>query len=317
MTRASAFTRPGDGFLQTRPVDRRIAEIAARQHGVVGRGQLLALGLREDAIDGRLRRGSLHRVHAGVYAVGHDDLRQLGRWMAAVLASGAAAVLSHRSAAALWGVRPVGAMIEVTAPRKTRSTASIRRHRSLLPADEITTYEGVPVTTVPRTIFDLAATEAAHVPEAALREAEYLRLDDRLSLPRLLERYPCRAGSRTIRACLARRRETVGHSRSWLEEVFLPFLDEHRLVRPPRINAWVQVGERRFQVDCLWPQIKAIVELDGFASHGTRSAFGEDRARDRRLRTAGYTVTRVAPEQIRDEPADLADDLRILLGARA
>ncbi|HEU4393153.1 MAG TPA: DUF559 domain-containing protein [Solirubrobacterales bacterium] len=166
---------------------------------------------------------------------------------------------------------------------------------------------------MPRTIFDLAATESPHVAEAALRQSEYRRLHDRLSLPHLLKRYPGRKGSRAVRECLARRRETSGRTRGWLEEVFLPFLDRHRLPRPRQLNAWIEAGGRRFEVDCFWPDIKAIVELDGFAAHGTRIAFKEDRARDRRLRVAGYGVTRIAPEQLDDEPEVIAADLRALL----
>src|SRR5690349_17787008 len=118
--------------MRTRPLDRRIAELAERQHGVVGRGQLLDLGTTEAAIEGRLRRGSLHRMHPGVYAVGHADVRELSRWMGAVLASQPDAVLSHGSAAALWGLRSGRTTVEVTTPRRTGSTPSIRRHRSPL-----------------------------------------------------------------------------------------------------------------------------------------------------------------------------------------
>jgi very-short-patch-repair endonuclease len=233
--------------------------------------------------------------------------------MAAVLYSGADGVLSHRSAAALWGIRPPSSRaIEVTVPSKSRSCSGIQRRFAVLPADEVTKRDGIPVTTVPRTIFDLAAVESVDVVELALRQSEYLRLHDHLSLPHLLDRYPRRNGSKAIRVCLARRRETSGRTRSWLEERFLPFLREHRLPSP-HLNRWIEVGGRLIQVDCLWPEPKAVVELDGFAGHGTRIAFREDRARDRRLRVAGYGVTRIAPEQLDDEPEALAADLRILL----
>ncbi len=177
--------------------------------------------------------------------------------------------------------------------------------------------DGIPVTTVPRTIFDLAAISSADIAEAALRQAEYLRLHDRLSLPHLLERYPGRKGSRAVKQCLARRRETAGRSRGWLEEVFLPFLDRHRLPRPQQLNAWIEVGGRRFEVDCFWPDARAIVELDGFAAHGTRTAFRDDRFRDRKLRRAGYGFVRLAPEQLDDEPLEVAADLRALIYKRS
>lgn len=302
------------GLKQTRGPDELITALAEGRHGVVARRHLLALGVSEEAIEVRLRSGRLHRLHAGVYAVGHRILSQEARWVAAVLACGPGAVLSHRSAAALWGIRPpTSGAIEVTTASKSRSHGAIHRHYSVLPEDEMTEHDGIAVTTVPRTIFDLAATEPQHVAEAALRQAEYLRLHDRLSLPHLLARHPRRRGSRAIGQALARRRETAGHSRSWLEEIFLPFLDRHRLPRPPRLNAWIEAGGRRFQVDCFWPATNAIVELDGFAAHGTRSAFREDRARDRKLRVAGFGVTRIAPEQLDEEPEAIAADLGTLL----
>ena len=172
------------------------------------------------------------------------------------------------------------------------------------------------MTTVPRTIFDLAAAQGADVAESALRQAEYLRLHDRLSLPDLLARYPRRKGARAVRECLARRREASGSARSPLEERFLPFLRAHDLPLP-RLNAWLEVGGRRYQVDCLWPAQRQIVELDGWQAHGTRSAFRTDRARDRRLRVAGYSITRLTWTQLEDEPTAIANDLRALLSTQS
>jgi len=149
--------------------------------------------------------------------------------------------------------------------------------------------------------------------ENALREAEYLRLYDSVSLPVLLDRYPGRRGVRAIRLALARHTESPGRTRSRLEERFLPFLDRYRLPRP-RLNAWIEVGGERYQVDCLWGRRNVIVELDGWQGHGTSRAFREDRARDRRLRVEGYGVTRIAWSQLDDEPERIASDLRRLLG---
>jgi very-short-patch-repair endonuclease len=233
--------------------------------------------------------------------------------MAVVLACGPGAVLSHRSAASLWGIRPPSSgPIEVTVPTKSDSRGGIRRHSASLPADEVTTRHGVPVTTVPRTVFDLASVAKESAVESALRESEYLELRDRLSLPDLLGRYPGHRGNRVVRACLARRAEAPGRIRSSLEERFLPFLRRHSLPIP-QLNAWIEVEGRSFQVDCLWAERKQIVELDGYQAHGTRIAFREDRARDRALRVAGYGVTRIAWAQLDDEPTALAADLRTLL----
>jgi very-short-patch-repair endonuclease len=234
--------------------------------------------------------------------------------MAAVLASGSDAVLSHRSAAALWGIRPTSrTRINVTVPHDTRSSKQIRRHVSTLPADEITVESGIPVTTVPRTIFDLAATEPLDVVKAMLREAEFLELHDRLSLWDLVERYPGHRGVRKVRTALeALKDEPLDERKSLLEERFAPFLRRRDLPRA-RFNQWILVGEKRFQVDCLWPEQRQIVELDGWEGHKTRTAFREDRARDRRLRVAGYGVTRLTWNQLEDEPESVASDLRVLL----
>jgi very-short-patch-repair endonuclease len=290
-----------------------IGRLARRQHGVVGRRQLLALGLGEDAIDHRLAMERLHRVQDGVYSVGHALVSKHGWWMAAVLASGSTAALSHHSAAALWGLRSyTERAVEVTTPSKSTSSKLVRRHHKALPADEVTVVEGIPVTTVPRTIFDLAATEPLEVVKAMLREAEFLELHDRLSLWDLVERYPGRRGVRQVRTALeALKDEPLDERKSLLEERFDPFLRRHHLSRA-RFNQWILVGDKRFQVDCLWPEERQIVELDGWEGHKTRTAFREDRARDRKLRVAGYGVTRLTWNQLEDEPEAVASDLRVL-----
>ncbi len=301
------------GKAQTHGLDARIAALAGRQHGVVGRRQLLDLGAGPGSIDRRVSAGRLHRIHRGVYAAGHTVLSREGRWAAAVLACGPGAVLSHRSAAALWGMLgDDGGAIDVTAPRKCRSKGAIRRHRAVLVADEWQVEDAIAVTTAPRTIFDLAATAPAAVVESALRRSEFLRLYDRLSLRDLLARHPDHRGARAIRAALARFSESSGDSRSWLEQRFLPFLDGHHLPRP-QLNVWLHLRGHEIQVDCLWPGPRRIVELDGWQGHGTHAAFRSDRARDRALEAAGYRVTRIAWEHLNNEPTTVAADLRLLL----
>jgi len=236
--------------------------------------------------------------------------------MAAVLFCGPAAALSHRSATMLWRLRGHSSRaIDVTSGSKSRSRNGIRRHYAVLPSDEVTVERGIAVTTVPRTLLDFAAVASVDEVEHALRESEYLRLYDRLSLPDLLDRYPRRHGARVVRECLARRAEAPsGRVKSRLEEKFLPFLRRHELPLP-QLNAWISLEQASYEVDCLWPTTKTIVELDGYAGHGTRGAFREDRARDRRLRVAGYGVTRIAWAQLDDEPDEIAADLRVLLSA--
>jgi very-short-patch-repair endonuclease len=285
---------------------------------VVARRQLIALGLGESQIEHRLAMGRLHLLHRGVYAVGHRYLPREGRWLAAVLASGPEALLSHRSAAALWKIRPTsGSRIDVTVSHRSRSSPAIRRHLSSIPDDERGAKEGIPVTSVPRTIFDLAASEDVDAVISMLREAEFHQLWDRLSLWDLLDRYPGKRGSRKVHAALKRlREEPPGRKRSQLEHRFAPFLRRHRLPLP-RFNDWILLGAKRYRVDCHWPGTGQIVELDGWEGHGTRSAFREDRARDRALRVAGYSVTRLTWNQLEDEPDAIASDLRVFLGTRA
>ena len=174
--------------------------------------------------------------------------------------------------------------------------------------------EGIPVTTVPRTIFDLAATEPEDVVESLLHEMEFLELWDRLSLRDLVERYPGKRGVRKVQVALGRLEEDpAGRRRRGLEERFAPFLRNHCLTLP-RFNDWILLNGKSYQVDCHWPGTGQIVELDGWKGHGTRSAFREDRARDRALRVAGYSVTRLTWNQLDDEPEDVSADLRVLLG---
>jgi len=282
---------------------------------MVSRRQLLAAGWSKEEIDGRIRTGRLHRFHPGVYAVGHRLIAKEGWLMAAVLASGSEAVLSLRSAAALWGLRGYSdGAVHVALPRKTASTKQIRRHFSVIPPDERAVKEGIPLTSAARTIFDLASSEDAETIQTMLREAEYLQLWSRLSLPQLLERYPRKRGARKLQLALERlREEPPGRKHSKLEERFAPFLRRHQLPIPC-FNDWILLGAKRYRVDCRWPGTNQIVELDGWAGHSSRSAFREDRERDRRLHVAGYSVTHLTWNQLEDEPAQIAADLRVLLG---
>lgn len=233
--------------------------------------------------------------------------------MAAVLVSGPQAVVSRRSAAAHWGFRSYsGAYIDITSPSKAKSRGSIRRHSVRLRPDEATVHERIPATTVPRTIFDLASEQPPHVIESCLRQCEYLRLYDSLSLWDLLERYPRHRGNKAVRMVLGRLSETPGETEEGLEEQFLAFLDTHDLLRP-ELNAWLEAHGHRYRVDCLWRPQRLIAELDSWQAHGTRSAFRTDKTRDRHLLLAGYTTTRIAKVHLDHEPEQLAADLRRLL----
>ncbi len=169
------------------------------------------------------------------------------------------------------------------------------------------------MTSVHRTIFDLSATAPIDDVVAMVKEAEYLNLWDRLSLWDLLERYPVKRGSRNLRLSLKRiTEEPTGRKRSKLEERFASFLRRHHLPLP-RFNDWILLGARRYRVDCHWTGTGQIVELDGWEGHSTRSAFQDDRARDRALRVAGYSVVHLTWNQLDSEPDVIASDLRQML----
>lgn len=298
--------------MQTRGPWGRVVALAERQHGVVARRQLIEVGMGSNAVDNGLRGGRLYRLHPGVYAVGHRVVSREGRWMAAVLAGGDGAVLSHRSAAALWGIATYSGAIEITSPRDTRSRGAIRRHCTLLCPDEVTVLDYIPVTSVHRTLFDYAGFSAVDRLEAAIRQAEYRRLWDRLSLPALLARHPGARGNVNLRLCLERLGRTSGFTRSDLEELFLPFLERFGLPRP-HLNARLQVHGEWIEVDCLWRSERLIVELDSRVAHETRAAFETDRERDRGLQSDGWRTVRITWRQLHDEPDRVAYDLRALL----
>jgi very-short-patch-repair endonuclease len=309
--------RPGIGAERRwRRLDGDIASLAERQHGIVARVQLAALGIGRRAIGHRLESGRLHILYRGVYSVGHRVVSREGRWMAAVLAIGPDAVLSHRSAAALWGMRGTGrGRIEVTVARNPRTRPTIQVHAAQLPADEVTTEHGIPVTTPPRTLLDLAAVLDAGQVERAMNEAEFLRLTDPTSLDDLVDRHRGRPGTRTIRELL--KTHTIGATitRSELEARFLRFLDDAVLPRP-RMNVSLQLEDRWIEADCVWPDQRVIAELDGHASHATTAGFERDRARDRALQAAGWRVIRITWRQLHEEPDAVARDLERLLKAR-
>jgi very-short-patch-repair endonuclease len=222
-------------------------------------------------------------------------------------------VLSHRSAAQLWGLqRGSSRAIEVTRAGGWRAVDGIVAHRSALPDDERTVVDGIPVTTVPRTILDLAAVASRRQVERVLNESEVRGLTDPMSIPDLLARYPRRRGTVVLRELLDEGAEVGGVTGNDFEEAFVSLLDAHGLPRP-RFNADISVSGRFVSVDCLWQRARLIVELDGRAVHGTRRAFESDRERDRLLTVSGWRIIRVTWRQLRDDGARVAVDLRTAL----
>jgi very-short-patch-repair endonuclease len=295
-----------------RLVGPKVAVLAARQHGAVARRQLVRLGLTGKQVRYLITAGLLHPVHRGVYALGHPRLTRQGDWMAAVLAGGPGAVLSHQSAAIHWQLMAYDASLpHITTSRKGRRRPGIRHHTASLPDDEVTIRDGVPVTTAARTLLDLATCLDSRRLERAIAEAQYRRYADSPSLPALIERYRGRRGIAGLRAILTSNRADLGPTRSGLEETFLRFLDARRLARP-ELNAPLQLGDGFVVADCLWRSQRIAVELDGRAAH-LRAARGEsDRVRDRRLLVAGWKPARVTARQLRADPDGLEADLRTL-----
>lgn len=292
-------------------IDQAIRALARTQRGLIARRQLLALGLSRRGIEHRLARGVLVAVHRGVYAIAPWMPTRDGRLMAAVHAGGPRAVASHRCAGARFGL-PVGERrIEITVPTR-RVVAGVTVHVSPLPADEREIVDGLPMTTVARTLLDLAGTLTGRELGKAFDEADYLRLTSPVGVPELLRRHPSRPGAAHLRAILADRTVSITRSETELEADFHAFLADHALPRPQREHPVLG-----YRLDCAWPGRRLVVEVDGRAAHATASRFDSDRERDRRLALAGWTVVRVTDRMLRRDPARLAADLRALLADRA
>jgi Protein of unknown function (DUF559) len=231
-----------------------------------------------------------------------------GRWMAAALSAGPGAVLSHRSAGLLWRILPQMSILpEVTRATRCQARSGLKSHCGVLRADEVIRVDGIPVTSPPRTVLDIAAPSTMGELERALNEMEVRGITDELSIPDLLERYPRKRGSAKLRTLLADEAAVRGIAREKLEERFAAVLEGSDLPRPRR-NADLAVRGRIIEADCLWAEQRVIVELDGRAAHGTRRAFERDRERDRLLQVDGWRVVRITWRQLRDDaPAVLAD----------
>jgi very-short-patch-repair endonuclease/predicted transcriptional regulator of viral defense system len=296
------------------PWDRRIAALADEQHGVATRAQLCALGLGDSAIGRRLTSGRLHAVHHGVYAVGHRVLTARGRWMAAVLACGPAAALSHASAGALWELRASAAVIvDVTVPRTgSRKRPGLRIHRPrTIGSDEIATHDGIPVTTPARTILDLAATLQRRPLERLLDSAENARLTDVASLDALARAHAGHRGASRLLEALSTHVPGTTVTRSDLEERFLALCRQSGLPGP-QVNADVAGRERDF----VFPEQRLVVEIDSWRYHRSRHAFEDDRYRDATLLLAGYRTLRVTDTQLEYEPHVVAATVRAALGGQ-
>jgi very-short-patch-repair endonuclease len=268
--------------------DLEIAVIAGRQHGVVTIRQLRSVGLGRHAVELRVARGRLHRVHQGVYAVGHAGLSEEGRYLAAVLACGDGAVLSHASAAALWGLLdPIDGPVHVSVASSNgrRRRAGIAIHRTTFGPSDLTRRDEIPVTSPNRTLLDIRRGVEPKLFRHALGQAQHVRykLDPRLRADRV---------------------------RSDLEADFRTFVRRHRLP-PAQIN--VRVGP--FTVDFLWRSHRLVVETDSYEYHHGSVAFEDDHQRDLQLRRRGLEVLRYTGRQLEREGDLVAAEIRARLAS--
>ena len=293
---------------QVTTVEREIARIAGRSHGVVTRVELLTAGISEGEIARRVRKGLLIPEYRGVYRVGHAAPSVEARYMAAVRAGGPRAVLSGRAAAHRWGLfRGAPPPPEVTAPVKRR-IPGVRVRRSRLGARETTSFSAIPITTVPRTLLDLAAELPADALARACHEAGVRYRTTPKQIDALLARHPGTPGAATLR------RITRGDERvvlSKLEREFLNLLRQARLPLPvtnrPAGGHWV---------DCRWPGLRLTVELDSYRFHDSRHAWEQDRRRERAARARGDDFRRYTWGDVVERPRETIAELRELLTTR-
>ncbi len=271
----------------------------------MARRQLLALGFSARAIEHRVKTGRLYPVARGIYAVGWPELTQERRWMAAVLACGDGATLSHRSAAALWeiGTERVGCVdISVRRRCELRRPGLCIRGRPTLAPEDVVTRNGIPVTTPARTMVDLGTELGSLALERAVNEADKRDLIDPETLRSRLDDYAGEPGSRVLRELLDKR--TFRLSDSALEVLFRPIAAEAGL--PPPLTKQRVNG---FEVDFYWPDLRLIVETDGLRYHRTPATQARDAQRDRAHVLAGMTPLRFTHYEIKHEPERVRSEL--------
>jgi hypothetical protein len=296
---------------------RWVRRLAETQHGVVARRQLLEGGMTAAQIRSWAARGRLVRRHRGVYSLGHALLSPKGEWMAAVLACGEQAVLSHRAAAALWGLRSsTGGQIEVTVPLggPRRPGEGIRtRESGIVAARFATAAEGIPVTTPAWTLLDLGAVLRPHQLRRAVEQADRLELFDLRAVDAALQVDPGRPGSPALCALLEDMRvHDVTRTRSDPEAEMLQICLDYGLPRP-QVNHY----ENGTEVDFRWPEQRLLVEVDGWSFHRSRRAFADDRARDRLALQDGWRVARFPAHEVSTAPAAVAAELAALLAGHS
>jgi very-short-patch-repair endonuclease len=294
------------------PAELRLWRLAERQHWVVGLRQLKTLGFTDAAVTHLISDGRLYRLHRGTYAVGNPRTSVRGRWMAAVIAVGSG-VLPSRGGGAVGAEdeRPEGDRRDCDRQsRRRRRGITVHVTRDLHP-DDCTKIDGIPVTSLARTLLDLAEVVSPTQLHRAFEEAERLQILDMRSIHAVLERSNGRRGAAKLRALLDYDPSTAAQTRSELERLFLDFVRARELP-PPSVNVMVA----GYEVDAYWRQAKLVIELDSYSHHGHRSAFERDRTKQAELRLAGYEVLRLTHHKLTREAEWVAATiLRFLDGA--
>jgi hypothetical protein len=310
---------------KTRPTqrDERLWKLATRQHGIVSRKQMRALGWSDDVIDHAVRVGRLHRTFRGAYALGHPHQSERSRLMAAVLACGKGAVISHRSAGALLGLIDKGPVVidMIASPSRGRGIDGIYLHRVRPPRlEETGAFDGIPCTSPARTLVDLAGVVGEWTLRSAFeRAAARRRMLDIPAIERSID--PRRRGMKVLLGLIDEWRgaapllKTRGKLKSPLEAKVLPLIVQRGLP-PPLFNGPVDIANGRIEVDFLWPNHRFALEADSRDFHGTAVAFERDRWRDRELLRAGYAVLRVTSFQAKREAEAVADTVAVHLSRR-
>lgn len=303
--------------------DNRLGRLAAKQHGVVSRKQMRFLGMTDDVIDHAVTIGRLHRVFHGAYAVGHPYTTERSRAMAAVLACGRGAVVSHRSAAALLGLIDKGSIVVdvISPPSRGRKIDGIYLHRVRPPRlEETGAMHGIPCTSPSRTFVDLAGTVGEWTLRSGFERAARQEMLDLAAIEASID--PRRRGMKVLLKLIDEWRGAAplinkrGKLKSPLEAKVLPLIVRCDLP-PPLFNAPVQIAKGRIEVDFLWPAHRFALEADSRDFHGSHVAFERDRWRDRELIRAGYSVLRVTNLQAEREAEAIADTVAARLSRNA
>lgn len=297
---------------QSSAAGQQLAALARGQHGVVSIRQLRKLGYSQKSVRGAVAVGRLHRIHRGVYAVGHTNLSLRGRCLAAVLASGPRALLSHYSAGWLLGListRPIPIHVTAPVPRRRRDAVRIHHSRTLIDAD-MTLERNIPVTSVARTALDLAAGVRFRTLRRVIRRAEELRVFDLGEFRSVLSRNQGHRGAAPLSRALAIY-EPPRLLRSEFEREFATLAEQFGL---PAFDT--NFNAAGYELDVYWPELRFAVELDVYATHGGHESFEEDRRRDEELKLAGIELTHVTGRRLECEPRQVMERVGRLLDQR-